>query len=49
MYELFFEKLDEKITLTPDQQDIIKRYLIPKKIRKNQYLPGTLRLLKRAR
>jgi CRP-like cAMP-binding protein len=38
MYELFFEKLDEKITLTPDQQDIIKRYLIPKKIRKNQYL-----------
>lgn len=38
MYELFFEKLGEKITLAPDQQDIIKRYLIPKKIRKNQYL-----------
>ena len=38
MYELFFEKLNEKITLTTDQQDIIKRYLIPKKIRKNQYL-----------
>lgn len=38
MYELFFEKLSEKITLTSDQQDIVKRYLIPKKIRKNQYL-----------
>lgn len=38
MYELFFEKLAEKIALTPGQQDIIKRYLIPKKIRKNQYL-----------
>lgn len=38
MYELFFEKLAEKIALTPGQQDIIKQYLIPKKIRKNQYL-----------
>ncbi|HTN07572.1 Crp/Fnr family transcriptional regulator [Agriterribacter sp.] len=38
MYEFFFEKMAEKITLTSGQQDIIKRYLIPKKIRKNQYL-----------
>ncbi len=38
MYELFFEKLAERITLIPDQQHIIKQYLIPKKIRKNQYL-----------
>ncbi len=38
MYEFFFEKMAEKITLTSGQQDIIKRYLTPKKIRKNQYL-----------
>ena len=38
MYELFFKKMAEKITLTSAQQDIIKQYLIPKKIRKNQYL-----------
>lgn len=38
MYELFFKKLSEKIRLTTQQQDIIKRFLTPKKIRKNQYL-----------
>ena len=38
MYELFFEKIEEKIKLTSAQEDIIKQYLIPKKIRKNQYL-----------
>lgn len=38
MYELFFKKLAEKITLTAEQQEIIKKYLIPKKLRKKQYL-----------
>lgn len=38
MYELFFEKIEERIKLTSAQEDIIKQYLIPKKIRKNQYL-----------
>jgi CRP-like cAMP-binding protein len=38
MYELFFQKLGEKITLTKEQQEIIKKYLTPKKIRKKQYL-----------
>jgi len=38
MYELFFKKIEEKIKLSSAQEDIIKQYLIPKKIRKNQYL-----------
>ena len=38
MYELFFQKLNEKITFTQEEQAIIKTYLTPKKIRKKQYL-----------
>lgn len=38
MYELFFEKLTEKVALTKGQQEIIKTYLTPKKLRKKQYL-----------
>ena len=38
MYELFFRKLNEKITFTSEEQTIIKGYLTPKKIRKKQYL-----------
>src|SRR6476661_2823284 len=38
MYELFFEKLNEKIDLTEEEQDTIKKYLLPKKLRKKQYL-----------
>jgi CRP-like cAMP-binding protein len=38
MYELFFQKLNEKITLSAEEQAIIKGYLTPKKIRKKQYL-----------
>jgi CRP-like cAMP-binding protein len=38
MYELFFKKLCEKITLTPEEQELIKKYLTPKKLRKKQYL-----------
>ena len=38
MYELFFKSLNEKITLTDEEQEIIKNYLTPKKLRKKQYL-----------
>lgn len=38
MYELFFKNMTEKVKLTRDQQQMIRQYLIPKKIRKNQYL-----------
>ncbi|RYF97330.1 MAG: Crp/Fnr family transcriptional regulator [Chitinophagaceae bacterium] len=38
MYELFFQKFSEKVPLTANEQDSIKSYLTPKKIRKKQYL-----------
>ena len=38
MYDLFFQKLNEKISLTADEQAIISSYLTTKKIRKKQYL-----------
>ncbi len=38
MYELFFQKLNEKVSFTQEEQDIIRSYLTPKKIRKRQYL-----------
>jgi len=38
MYELFFQKFNEKVPLTPDEEEQIKAYLTPKKIRKRQYL-----------
>ncbi len=38
MYELFFKKLNEKLTFTQEEQELIKTYLTPKKIRKRQYL-----------
>ncbi|MCU7547607.1 Crp/Fnr family transcriptional regulator [Chitinophagaceae bacterium LB-8] len=38
MYELFFKKLNEKVSFTQEEQDIIRDYLTPKKIRKRQYL-----------
>lgn len=38
MYELFFRKFNEKVTLTQTEQDMIKDYLTPKKLRKKQYL-----------
>jgi hypothetical protein len=37
MYELFFQKLNEKVSFTEEEQDIIRSYLTPKKIRKRQY------------
>lgn len=38
MYELFFQKLNERVSFTEEEQDIIRSYLTPKKIRKRQYL-----------
>ena len=38
MYELFFQKFNEKAPLTPEEQEFIKQYLIPKKLRRKQYL-----------
>ena len=38
MYELFFKSLNEKIALTNEEEEIIKSYLTPKKLRKKQYL-----------
>src|ERR1044071_2723941 len=38
MYEVFFQKLNEKVVFTPEEQAIIKTYLTPKKLRKKQYL-----------
>ncbi|KAA2242725.1 Crp/Fnr family transcriptional regulator [Chitinophaga agrisoli] len=38
MSALFFKKLREKISLTTQEEEIIRRYIISKKIRKKQYL-----------
>jgi CRP-like cAMP-binding protein len=38
MYELFFQSFNKKVALTPQEEEIIKTFLIPKKLRKKQYL-----------
>jgi CRP-like cAMP-binding protein len=38
MYQLFFRKFNEIIALTQEEQEIIKSYLTPKKLRKKQFL-----------
>jgi len=38
MYELFFQQFNEKVPLTPEEQETIKTFLTPKKLRKKQYL-----------
>lgn len=38
MYQLFFQKFNETVPLTQEEQEIIKSYLTPKKLRKKQYL-----------
>jgi CRP-like cAMP-binding protein len=38
MYELFFKKFNETVSISPEEQDAIKTYLTPKKLRKKQYL-----------
>lgn len=38
MYELFFRKFNEKVPATPEEMEVIQTYLMPKKLRKKQYL-----------
>jgi CRP-like cAMP-binding protein len=38
MYDVFFKKVNEKGLLTKEEQDICKTFLVPKKIRKRQYI-----------
>lgn len=38
MYDLFFHKFREKVALSADEEEQIKNYLTPKKLRKRQYL-----------
>jgi CRP-like cAMP-binding protein len=38
MFELLFQKLNEKVSLTPEEEEICKAYFIPKKLRRRQYL-----------
>ncbi|HEX9503415.1 MAG TPA: Crp/Fnr family transcriptional regulator [Patescibacteria group bacterium] len=38
MYEILFETLLEEVSLTRDEQDIIKTYFIPRKLKKRQFL-----------
>jgi len=38
MYDVFFKKVNEKVTLTKEEQDICKTFLVPKKVRKRQYI-----------
>ena len=37
MFELFFEKFNEKVPLTKEDEELFKQYLTPKKLRKKQY------------
>ena len=38
MYELFFQKFNESVPLNQEEQDIMRTHLMPKKLRKKQYL-----------
>lgn len=38
MFEVFFQKFNEKVPLTDQEREQIKTYLTPKKLRKRQYL-----------
>lgn len=38
MYEVFFEHINKKVPLTEEDRALIKTYLIPKKVRRKQYL-----------
>ena len=38
MYDLFFQKFNNTISLTAEEEALLKQYLTPKKIRKKQYL-----------
>jgi len=38
MFELFFEKVEEKIYLSNEEKEVFKSFLLPKKLKKKQYL-----------
>lgn len=38
MYDLFFKKINEVIHLTAEEENIFKNYLMPKKLRKKQFI-----------
>ena len=38
MFELYFQKFNEKVAITNDDRQLIEQYLTPKKLRKKQYL-----------
>jgi CRP-like cAMP-binding protein len=38
MYEIFFQKFNEKVSLTGEEEELIKQHLTPKKLRKRQFL-----------
>lgn len=38
MYEVYFQKFNEKVPLTPEEMDVVRQYLTPKKLRNKQYL-----------
>ena len=38
MYEMFFKKVNEKVSLTSEEEEICKTFLVPKKVRKKQYI-----------
>lgn len=38
MFELLFQKFDEKVQLTPEEKELCKAFFQPKKLRKRQYL-----------
>ena len=38
MYELFFREFNKKVALTEEEETLIKTFLIPKKLRRKQYL-----------
>ena len=38
MYDLFFQHFNQKVLLTEQEQETIKKFLTPKKLRKKQYL-----------
>lgn len=38
MFDLLFQKFDEKVQLTPEEKERAKTFFLPKKLRKRQYL-----------
>lgn len=38
MFDIFFKKFNEKVQLTTEEEEFMKKYLTPKKLRKKQYL-----------